>query len=141
MSENRMVSHDGKVVRIENNHVFVKIISESACAKCHAKGLCTAADMKEKIIEAISHQSLQVGDPVEVKMTEKMGKMAIIYGFFLPFILMISVLFILNTVIKNQLLAAIFSLASLLPYYTGLYMFRNKIEADFVFVAEKKQLS
>jgi len=140
MTDNRMVYHDGIVVGMNGHHVRVKIVSQSACAGCHARGVCTAADMQEKIIEAVpvSAEPLQKGDTVTVIMEEKMGWLAVFYGFFLPFIVMIVVLFVSYALGGSDLAAAFAGIGSLVPYYLLLYVFRKKIEKDFIFKAEKK---
>jgi len=140
MNDNHMVSHDGKVVSTSGSHVQVKIISQSACAHCFARSACTAADMQEKIIDAVSSVPLKEGDAVTVMMEEKLGWIALLYGFFLPFIVMISVLFLLYTLGSSEIKAALYGIGSLVPYYLVLYLFRKRIEKDFIFVikTEKK---
>lgn len=140
MADNRMVYHDGIVVATNDHNVRVKIVSHSACAGCRAKGVCTAADMEEKMIEAvsISNEPLQQGDTVTVIMEEKLGWLAVFYGFFLPFIVMTGVLFVSYALGGKELEAAFLGIGSLVPYYLLLYVFRKKIEKDFIFKAEKK---
>ncbi len=138
MADSRMVSHDGEVVEIHDQQVRVKIVSQSACADCHAKSLCSAADQKDKYIDAVAVEPLQIGDPVQVTMTEKMGWKAVLYGFFLPFIIMVAVLITVHALGQSEPVAGLAGLGSLLPYYLVLYKFRKHIEKDFVFSAEKK---
>ncbi len=138
MADRRTVHHDGTVVSVNGDRVQVEIISKSACADCHAKHMCTAADMQEKIIDAIAAEPLTKGDVVSVKMEEKLGWIALFYGFVLPFIVMVTVLFTLNGLGYPETRAALFSLAALVPYYSVLYFFRKKFEKEFVFRAEKK---
>lgn len=137
MNDTRMVCHDGTVISQKDNHVQVKITAQSACAGCHAKGVCGAADMQEKIIDAVTREPLSPGDTVNIKMEEKLGWLALFYGFVLPFIVMVSVLFILHLSGSSETNAALIALGSLVPYYLLLYIFRKKIEKDFVFFAEK----
>ncbi len=138
MEDNRMVFHDGEVIESRDNSVRVKIISRSACSQCHAKGMCSAADMEEKIIDAVSSDPLYKGDAVTVIMEEKLGRLAIFYGFFLPFIVMVSVLFTARGLGGSEPGAALLGVGSLLPYYLVLYTLRKKIEKDFIFKAEKR---
>ncbi len=139
MNDNHMVSHDGKVVSTSGSHVRVKIISQSACANCFAKSACTAADMQEKIIDAVSSVPVQEGDAVTVIMEEKLGWIALFYGFFLPFIVMVSVLFLLYALGSSEIKAALFGIGSLVPYYLVLYLFRKKIEKDFIFIVKTEK--
>jgi sigma-E factor negative regulatory protein RseC len=136
-----MVYHDGHVVETNENQVRVKIISKSACADCHAKGICTAADMEEKFIDAIAQpgERFRAGDTVTLVMEERLGWIAIFYSFVLPFIVMVTVLFVMSGLGRGETEAALFGLGSLLPYYLLLYVFREKIEKDFSFKAERKR--
>jgi sigma-E factor negative regulatory protein RseC len=138
MNDTDMVSHDGTVIAVNGSHVQVKIVSQSACAECRAKRFCTAADMQEKIIDAIAHDSLERGDAVTINMEKRVGWLALFYGFLLPFIVLAAVLFLFYALGSSETRAALFALASLVPYYLGLYVFRKKIEKDFIFIAEKK---
>lgn len=145
MADSRLVCNEGKVVGfgIKDGSVRVKILSRSACAQCHARGTCTALEMEEKIIDTVpvSRDPLQIGDTVVVMMEEKLGWKAILYGFFLPFIVMVSVLFVSYALGSGETRAALYGIGSLIPYYLLLYVFREKIEKDFIFKAEKKNTS
>lgn len=140
MSHHRMVYHDGIVVGVSGNHVRVKIISKSACAGCHAKNVCNASEMDEKMIDAVagSGQSFQTGETVTLVMEERLGWIAIFYAFGLPFIVMIAILILFSALGHSETIAALAGLASLLPYYLLLYLFRKKVEKDFLFRVERK---
>lgn len=138
MSHNAEISHDGRVVNKENGKLLVKIISRSACGKCHAKGFCSAADMAEKFIDVITYENFRVGDEVRVIMEERLGWMAMFYSFFLPFLVMTSVLFLTYAVSGKETSAGLFAIGSLIPYFFVLYMFRKKFEKNFIFRIERK---
>lgn len=135
-----MVYHDGNVVSVSGNHVQVKIISKSACAECHAKGVCNASDMDEKLIDGVANpgHSFHIGEPVTLVMEEKLGWIAIFYAFGLPFLVMVSILILFSALGHSETFAALAGLASLLPYYLLLYVFRRKVEKDFLFKVEQK---
>jgi sigma-E factor negative regulatory protein RseC len=137
----RTVSHDGKVVGAAGNKILVKIISRSACAQCDARGICGPADSEEKIIAALAREPLREGDPVTVIMEERLGQRAVFYGFFLPFMVMITVLFTAYALGSGEIIAALLGIGSLVPYYLVLHLSREKIEKDFVFRVEKKNPS
>jgi positive regulator of sigma E activity len=145
MPDSQLVCHEGKVVgfNAKDGSVQVKILSSSACAQCHARGMCVALEMEEKIINAVpeSRDPLQMGDTVVVMMEEKMGWKAIFYGFFLPLVVMVAVLFVSYALGSGEIHAALYGIGSLIPYYLLLYVFRKKIEKDFIFKAEKKNTS
>ena len=47
----QIIEHSGIVQHIDGKHIRVQILQESACSGCHAKGACTAADMKDKYVD------------------------------------------------------------------------------------------
>ncbi len=142
MVESQLVCHEGKVVGFAaaDGSVQVKILSRSACSQCYARGMCTALEMKEKIIDAVpvSRDPLQIGDTVMVRMEEKLGRRAVFYGFVLPFIVLAVVFFAAYALGSKEITAALLGIGSLVPYYGLLYAFRKKIEKDFIFKVEKK---
>ena len=142
MADSQLVCHEGKVVgfKEKDGSVQIKILSSSACAQCHARGMCTALEKEEKIIDAVpvSREPLKIGDTVIVMMEEKLGWKAIFYGFFLPLIVMVTVLFFSYALGSGEIKAALYGIGSLIPYYLLLYFFRGRIEKDFAFKVEKK---
>ena len=46
-----LISHKGRVVSADSKKVSVEIVSESACAACHAAGLCGMSESRKKIVE------------------------------------------------------------------------------------------
>jgi len=137
MTRDRLISHEGIVVGFEKEKVRVRILSLSACASCHAKGSCTAADMSEKYIDALPADHFENGDKVTVVIEEKMGWTALLYGILIPFLILVTVLVILNVSGKSEPFSALVSLASLVPYYLFLYLLREKLEKKFTFKAER----
>lgn len=132
------ISHKGVITSEDENGYQVTIISESACSACHAKGFCSMTDLKEKVIEIpksgiVEHKT---GDFVKVTMQQKMGTRAVIYGYFLPFILLITTLMIVADFTKNEGFAGLAAITILVPYYLGLYFFRNSLKKKFSFAIE-----
>jgi sigma-E factor negative regulatory protein RseC len=137
--ERVMICQRGKVISANDKSVNVRIVSSPACDKCSAHVICNASEPQGKIINAFSHESLHVGDSVLVKIEDRLGKIAILYAFVIPFIVMVSILFTAHAFGATEIKAAIFALITLPPYYVCLYFFRKKIEKDFIFIAEKMQ--
>ena len=130
-----LISHKGYITSIEADNIQVSIVSESACSGCHAKGFCSAADAKEKIIETPNRHpnTYQIGDEVEVTLRKSHGLKAVLFGYFLPFILLITTLLTIYEVTDNQGLAGLVALAMMAPYYFILYLFRDKLKRAFEF--------
>jgi sigma-E factor negative regulatory protein RseC len=134
---NARVSHEGTVINVADGKVSVKIEVKSACSACHAKSMCSVSELSEKVIEALPSESLSVGDSVVVEMEEKFGLKAVFYVFFIPFILMVSALFVSSNFVSSEALTALISLVILVPYFVILALLKPYFAKTFVFVCRK----
>jgi len=115
----------------------VCIISQSACAACHAKGACGLSDSTEKMITVLKpNHNLKVGESVRVVIKQSMGFKALFAGYILPFIAVLTVLIILTLFKVSEGKAGLASLAILVPYYFALYLFKDRISNHFIFELE-----
>ena len=131
---NNTIKHLGIVENIQGSHLSVRIVQTSACAACSAKGHCTSADSKDKIIDIIdTAASWQVGDKVMVVGEMSMGMMAVVLAFVLPFVLLIFSLFLFMALMENELYAALLSLVVLVPYYFILWLNKTRLKQKFSF--------
>lgn len=130
-----IIKHRGVVENINGAHIRVRIMQTSACSTCNAKGYCSSSDSKEKIIDLYdSDQSFEVGEEVMIYGTASMGLQAVLIAFVIPFIILISVLFILMAETNNnEPVAALGALAALIPYYILVYFFRDRLKKNFTF--------
>lgn len=142
MSEN-IISHDGVISDIADDTIYVTILAKSACSECHAKGVCGLADMQEKVVEIPRRGSNEhkKGDFVNVTMQRSMGLKAVLFGYFIPFLLLMATMFITWSISQNEAASGLISLGILFPYYLGLYLNRGKMKTAFQFVLEKQQAS
>ncbi len=136
MSQSK-VCHKGKVIGKNGDKVSVKIEVMSACSKCHAKGLCSAADLSEKIIECIPDGKFDEGDEVTVEMAIKFGFKAVAWAFFFPFIIVVTALVATYSFTGSETAAALVSFAILLPYYGAIYLLKNYFNKSFFFTCRK----
>ena len=133
------IEHQGVIISIDGKVAHVKIEQTSACASCHVKSVCGASEKSEKIIDAnLMDASLKIGDQVTVIGQKSLGIQAILLAYVLPFIVIVSMLFIVNIFTTNELVIGTCALASLIPYFAVLRLMRNKIQAKFQFYAIKK---
>ena len=132
---NNTIKHLGIVENIQGPHLSVRIVQTSACAACSAKGHCSSADSKDKIIDIIdtAASAYQVGEKVMVIGETSMGMMAVLLAFVLPFLLLIFSLFLLMALMENELYAALLSLAILIPYYFFLWLKKPRLKQQFSF--------
>lgn len=133
MADKRQIEHEGIVEQTYNDHVTVRILSQSACAACHAKGVCTAADMQEKTIDASSDQSFSPGDRVTLIGESRLGLRAAWWAYIFPLILLLGTLFITYAITQNENLAGLLSLGILVPYYLIIKYFYSHFLKTFSF--------
>lgn len=140
MSEN-IVSHRGVITEITPYMINVSIVAQSACVSCHAKGYCGVSDMQEKVVEVprSGKDEHKKGDFVIVTMKRSMGLQAVLYGYFIPFLVLIATMFITYELTGDEAITAAFSLGILVPYYFGLYLLKDRLKSAFHFVIEKDQ--
>lgn len=130
------IKHQGIVENIDGSHLKVRIVQTSACAACSARGHCSSADAKEKLIDvtdATFASSCKPGDHVWVVGELSMGRIAVLLAFILPFFLVVVSLFIFMAVWKDELQAALCALLLLIPYYYILWLNRKRIGRRFSF--------
>ena len=132
---NNTIKHLGIVENIQGSHLSVRIVQTSACAACSAKGHCSSADSKDKIIDIIdtAASSYQVGEKVMVVGETSMGMMAVVLAFIIPFVLLIFSLFLFTALMENELYSALLSLAILIPYYFILWLNKTRLKQKFSF--------
>lgn len=134
------ISHNGVIEKIENGIVYVKITQQSACAGCHAKSMCTAADNKDKIIEVSdSSGSFLRDEPVVVCGQTSLGLQAVFLAFVLPLLIVVAVIITGNTLKWEDSISALAGLAILVPFYGVLYLFRDQLKKKFIFTIEKQK--
>ncbi len=129
------IGHSGIVKKVDAEFTYVSIVSQSACASCHAKGACNITDLQEEVVE-VPHggpPAYQVGDRVEVVMRKSLGTRAVMLGYVLPFLLVIATMITVLSISGSEGLAGLLSLGVLVPYYLALYMGRKRLKRTFTF--------
>ena len=132
------IEHSGVIAHIQGNNIQVQIVQQSACSACHAKGMCSASDMEDKLIDVeSSDSSLRVGDAVLLTGASSTGLQAVLLAFVIPFLLILIALFVLRSVTANEALSGTVALSLLIPYYITLSFFNKKFKSKFRFEIEK----
>lgn len=133
MSE--IVTHAGIVDSIDGNRVRVRIVQTSACAACKVAGHCNAAEAKEKLVDVLTADVTRwkVGDAVTVAASQQMATRALLLAFGLPLVLLLVVLFTVLAVTGREGFSALCGLATLVPYYTVLWLTRKRLQQRLAF--------
>lgn len=131
------VTHEGIIDHIENDTVFVRILSKSACAECHSKSMCNVSEMTEKLIE-VKHKGLgfKNGETVNVILDRSLGNKAVILGYLIPFLLLLITLIVCSLYL-NEFWSGILAIAVLVPYYLLLFAFKDRLRKTFYFRIER----
>ena len=129
------IKHSGIIKDINSKQYYISIIAQSACAACHAKGVCNVSELQQEIVEVPREQTdnYKIGDKVEILMEKSLGPKAVMLGYFFPFLLLLVTLIITLSFMKNQGIAGLISIAILVPYYFILYTLRERLKNKFKF--------
>ena len=138
MEETVCIEQQGTVEEVVGHRVFVRIRQISACGACHAKSFCSMAEIEDKLIETNDNSlTLAKGDPVKIIMKRSMGNKAVLLGYVIPFVLMITILLTLSSFSIKDWINGVISIGILVPYYFTLYLLRDRLKKSFTFTLSK----
>lgn len=128
------IKHDGIIDNIDGRHIRVRILQTTACAGCKIAGHCSASETKEKMVDVIADPTgLSVGQPVIVSTSGAVARRALLYGFGLPLVLLLSVLIVMLLAGHGEEMSGLVALCSLVPYYLILWLFRQSVARQVSF--------
>lgn len=132
------ISHTGVIERIEGGSMKVRIVQTSACAACKVASHCNAAESKVKIVDVFGCDTTNysTGQEVTVWASKDVANKALLLGFGVPFLLLVSVLMIALRLTASEGVAALVALGSLVPYYFVLWLLRDRIQRGISFQIE-----
>jgi sigma-E factor negative regulatory protein RseC len=133
MAEMKQIEHEAIVVESLNNHTTIRIVSQSACAACHAKSACTAADLQEKLIDVVSPESFIPGQQVMLIGNQELGLKAAWWAYVLPVILVLATLIISFAITQQENLSGLLALLILIPYFFIIKLANNQMQKTFSF--------
>lgn len=134
-----VIEHDGIVETVSDRYVVVKILQQSACAACKAKGFCASNENKEKLVDVwlTDGQDICKGEKVTVCATVNMGWKAIVLAFVIPLLLLVATVCAVLLLTGDEPLSALLGLGILCPYYFALYLLKDKVRKQISFWIEK----
>ena len=136
----RPIEHTGIVERIDGSKITVVVEQQSACAACHAKGLCSEQGSR-KVIEADSDnpELFSIGDTARVALrSNRMALQSVVWGYVLPFVVLIVALVVAKMLGASDGIAALATLLSVALYYVVLYALRHYFERNIKFTITKE---
>lgn len=134
MSE--QIVHPGKVIAVSPEKLTVGFTSTAACAGCHAAGICSMGDKKEKTVEVpnLYGSRYRVGDEVEVVLKASMGMKAVWIAYAAPVLLLLLVVTGLMATGIRDLYSGLAGIGVVALYYFILWLFRGRLAREAVFV-------
>lgn len=132
------ISHKGKIIEITPEFTTVEIVAESACAACHAKGLCGVSESVSKAIQVPTRgwENHTVGEDVMVVLKASMGHKAVWLAYVLPLVVLMAVLLGLIALDASELAAGLSGIAAVGVYYFCIWLLRDKLKNEYVFSIE-----
>lgn len=129
------ITHKGRIVAIDPEITTIEIVAESACASCHAKGLCGLGEEKIKQVQVRTSAWVprKVGDEVEVVLKKAMGYKAVFIAYGMPLVVLFVALMLLNALGVGELYAGLGAIGAVALCYLVIFLFRNKISKEYSF--------
>jgi sigma-E factor negative regulatory protein RseC len=129
------IDHPGVVDRVEGRSVFVRIESRSACSSCATRSYCSMTDLEDKVVEvhADSKGLYTPGQSVTVSLEESLGYKALMFGYLIPFLILVLSIFGMMWISGSEPLSALTGLGLMVPYFMWLYHSRGKLRKTFRF--------
>jgi sigma-E factor negative regulatory protein RseC len=133
------IDHQGVVISAEDGFVTVEILNKSACASCHAKSACSLGDVKAKIIEIEYNynQLYEPGEVVNVKLKKTLGYRALWFSYVIPLVILLVLLVSLTSAGFSEPVTGIAILSGISLYYIIIWLLKDRIKRDFIFMIEK----
>lgn len=133
-----LIRHEGIVTRVDGQTAHITIAQASACQACKAQSMCMSTDSKEKEMDALMLEPMNVGDRVEVMVHQRLAWRAVLLAYMLPFaIMMIVMLILLHATSLSESIVGAVSLSSIALYYILLGLFNKRLRRHFTFTARK----
>lgn len=128
------IEHKAVVVSLEP-HIQVKMERISACASCRTKHICGMDEKSEKIVDITERpkETIEIGDEVTIYIEQRLGNVALFWGYLMPFIVLVVTLFTLLALQYSEGVAGLFSVGVLVPYYFILYLLKDRLKKEFEF--------
>ena len=123
----------GTIESVEVNKVKVRLQRYSACVSCEHSDNCLGKGGKSIVVDVYKESSIMcdVGDEVEVEISDKSGMKAVCIGFLVPLLLVVVSVLATNIIGCQESQSVLVAFALLVLYCIVVYMLRNKLEHKF----------
>lgn len=135
ISECRVVTRPGVVIRARATAAEIEIVQYSACSSCTLKGVCVGGESASRLVSARTETALKPGTRVELSMEERWGLLGTLVAFVVPLVLVVTVFFATRPHVGREEWAGLLAVGSLVPYYLGIYRLRDRFARLVTFYA------
>ena len=140
-----IIKHEGVVTAIVSREMEqefcgvanVQIMQRAGCEGCSVKANCSVSGGQVKNIEAKMVEDLQIGDNVEVVITQGLAWKALLLAYILPFLVLILVVVSLDFLMSNETIVGLIGICAIAVYFIVLQFFKDKLQTSFSIVAHK----
>ena len=134
------IAHEGRIVEINPEFTTVEILSSSACASCHAKGLCGMSEEEKKLIMVPTdpYTVYEEGEIVDVMTKKSMGLKSVWISCVIPVVILLILILSLSPVIGNEAYTGLAAIGGVALYYFIIWFIRDRLENEFVFYIKQK---
>lgn len=126
----------GKVTAIRPQEVEVEVLQMSACSSCHARGACTASDMRTRSLTITRDLplGLAVGDRVQIVADDPHVLRASAYAYVIPLLLIVAEAVLLPDLLGIGEMALVGVILATMVLYMGvLWLMRDRFRRLFTF--------
>ena len=129
------IKHKARVIEMTPEFTTVEVLVSSACAECHAKGLCGMSEVQEKVISLPTdpYAAYNVGDQVELCTKMSMGMKAVWLSYVIPLAVLMILILSLSVVFESEALVGLVSVGGVALYYFVIWLLRDRLNNEFVF--------
>lgn len=122
------IEHAATIIAINKEYITAELLSHSACTGCSLKENCSMSENKVRKFQIPKPQDFQyqIGQNITIEISSSSGWIALFWAYILPLILVLSALLTTIFLTRDETIAALSSLSILLPYYSILWLFRQK---------------
>ena len=120
------ITHQAVISDIKKNTLILELVRTEACNSCALKGIC---EEKRQISAQKTHDTkYNIGEKVNVYISEKQAFIAIFFGYILPLLLVLTTLSLCLFFSNDETTAALASLSVLPVYYIVLRFFEKNFK-------------
>lgn len=136
------IEHAGVIsdVNSTDSIVVISLSASPECEGCAASRLCGNANPTNNrfTVRIQNAKEYQVGEKVILRGSERLHRKAVMIATVVPTATLIAVMFVMYAITRDQGIAALCGLGSMVFFFVSLWLSRNKLAHEFTFEIIKK---